>query len=83
MANIQLSWEVQGIISPEVSVSNMIGVIESKGIQHSGTFWTWENKVISLRHSRFVATCWLTLLTSRMSGDDKGEQSIFMGRHAF
>jgi len=45
MANIQLSWEVQGIISPEFSVSNMISVIESKGIQHSGTFWTWENKV--------------------------------------
>lgn len=48
MANIQLSWEVQGIISPEVSVSNMISVIESKGIQHSGTFWTWENKVSPL-----------------------------------
>jgi len=44
MANIQLSWEVQGIISPEVSVSSMISVIESKRIQHSGTFWTWENK---------------------------------------
>jgi hypothetical protein len=57
MANIQLSWEVQGIISPEVSVSNMISVIESKGIQHSGTFWTWENKVISLQHSRFCSTC--------------------------
>jgi hypothetical protein len=48
MANIQLSWEVQGIISPEVSVSNMISVIESKGMQHSGTFWTWENKVSPL-----------------------------------
>ena len=48
MANVQLSWEVQGIISPEVSVSSMISVIESKGIQHSGTFWTWENKVSPL-----------------------------------
>ena len=45
MANIDLAWDVEGIITPEVSVSAMIGVIESKGIQHSGTFWTWENKV--------------------------------------
>lgn len=45
MANIQLPWEVQGVITPEESVSKMIEVIKSKGIQHSGTFWTWENKV--------------------------------------
>jgi len=45
MANIDLGWEVDGIMTPEESVSAMIKVIESKGIQHSGTFWTWENKV--------------------------------------
>lgn len=45
MANVQLPWEVQGIISPEESVTKMIEVIKSKGIQHSGTFWTYENKV--------------------------------------
>lgn len=45
MANVQLPWEVQGIITPEESVGKMIEVIKSKGIQHSGTFWTWENKV--------------------------------------
>lgn len=45
MANIDLAWNVEGIISPEESVTAMIKVIESKGIQHSGTFWTWENKV--------------------------------------
>ncbi|KAF2262345.1 NAD(P)-binding protein [Lojkania enalia] len=44
MANINLSWEVQGIITPEESVRKMIDVIQSKGIQHSGTFWTWEDK---------------------------------------
>ncbi|KAH3942043.1 hypothetical protein HBH53_192360 [Parastagonospora nodorum] len=44
MANVQLPWEVHGIISPEESVSKMIEVIKSKGIQHSGTFWTYENK---------------------------------------
>lgn len=45
MANVQLPWEVQGIITPEESVTKMIQVIKSKGIQHSGTFWTYENKV--------------------------------------
>ncbi|KAH0269858.1 NAD(P)-binding protein, partial [Aureobasidium melanogenum] len=44
MANIDLGWEVDGIMTPQESVSAMIKVIESKGIQHSGTFWTWENK---------------------------------------
>ncbi|OAL49894.1 NAD(P)-binding protein [Pyrenochaeta sp. DS3sAY3a] len=44
MANVQLPWEVQGIITPEESVLKMIDVIQSKGIQHSGTFWTYENK---------------------------------------
>lgn len=45
MANVQLGWEVEGILTPQQSVSAMIPVIESKGIQHSGTFWTYENKV--------------------------------------
>ncbi|KAF2196185.1 NAD(P)-binding protein [Delitschia confertaspora ATCC 74209] len=44
MANISVPWHVEGIITPEESVSKMISVIQSKGIQHSGTFWTWENK---------------------------------------
>ena len=44
MANIQVSWEVHGIITPEESVTKMIDVIQSKGIQHSGTFWTYENR---------------------------------------
>lgn len=45
MANIDVAWEVEGVITPEESVTALIKVIESKGIQHSGTFWTWENKV--------------------------------------
>ncbi|KAI5206920.1 NAD(P)-binding protein [Aureobasidium subglaciale] len=48
MANIELGWEVDGIMTPQESVSAMIPVIESKGIQHSGTFWTWENKRVDL-----------------------------------
>lgn len=45
MANIDLPWPIEGMISPEESVSKMIQVITSKSIQHSGTFWTWEDKV--------------------------------------
>jgi hypothetical protein len=45
MANIDIPWQVDGVITPEQSVSAMFPVIESKKIQHSGTFWTWENKV--------------------------------------
>lgn len=45
MQNISTGWEVEGIISAQESVAAMIKVIESKGIQHSGTLWTWENKV--------------------------------------
>ncbi|GAB7360449.1 hypothetical protein MBLNU230_g8403t1 [Neophaeotheca triangularis] len=44
MANVELGWEVEGIMTPQQSVEGCIRVIESKGIQHSGTFWTWENK---------------------------------------
>ncbi|KAF2432005.1 NAD(P)-binding protein [Tothia fuscella] len=44
MANIELTWQVDGVITPEESVTAMLNVIQSKGIQHSGTFWTWENK---------------------------------------
>jgi NAD(P)-dependent dehydrogenase (short-subunit alcohol dehydrogenase family) len=44
MSNLQVPWEVHGIITPEESVMKMIEVIKSKGIQHSGTFWTYENK---------------------------------------
>ena len=45
MANISVEWEVEGIISPEESVRGLIPVIESKGPEHSGTFWTWDGRV--------------------------------------
>lgn len=65
MANVQLPWEVQGIITPEESVTKMIEVIKSKGIQHSGTFWTYENKVSSP-----VQELWMmTDVHSRIHGD--------------
>lgn len=45
MAKIEISWEVEGSLTPEDSVSHCIKVIESKSYEDSGTFWTWENKV--------------------------------------
>jgi len=74
MANIDLGWEVDGIMTPQESVSAMIKVIESKGIQHSGTFWTWENKVcdpddVSGRSLTLAAislvAAWLVVLSAR------------------
>lgn len=46
MQNIEggLDWEVEGIISPQESVSKMLQVIPGKTIQQSGTFWTWEGE---------------------------------------
>jgi hypothetical protein len=48
MANIDIPWEVDGMMTPEQSVTAMFPVIQSKKIQHSGTFWTWENKVCNI-----------------------------------
>jgi hypothetical protein len=45
MANIELPWQVDDIITPKASVSAMIKV---KTIHHSGTFWTWEDEVGSI-----------------------------------
>lgn len=58
MANIAVDWEVEGIISPEESVSAMIRVIETKKIHDSGRFFTWEGKVSTRRcHSyRYMLT---------------------------
>lgn len=42
MANIELGWEVEGIISPQESVSDMLKVLEDKDSRHTGTFWRWD-----------------------------------------
>ncbi|KAI9820586.1 MAG: hypothetical protein M1827_004955 [Pycnora praestabilis] len=50
MANdISVEWEVEGVMTPEESVSAMLKVIPTKTIEHTGTFWTWEGKVITSR----------------------------------
>jgi NAD(P)-dependent dehydrogenase (short-subunit alcohol dehydrogenase family) len=68
MANVQLPWEVQGIITPEESVMKMIEVIKSKGIQHSGTFWTYENKVSRVRTTVMFISAYFI---SRMFGSPR------------
>ena len=45
MANISVDWEVDGIITPQTSVSAMMKVLQTKTTKHTGTFWTWEGKV--------------------------------------
>ena len=42
MANIDVAWEVEGIISAEESVKGVLEVIDSKGPKDTGTFWTWD-----------------------------------------
>lgn len=44
MADIEVSWEVEGQMTPEESVKAMIPVINSKTLQDSGSFWTWKNE---------------------------------------
>lgn len=49
MANVSVGWEVEGIMSAEESVSGMLKVVETKNLQDTGTFWTWEGKVSSIQ----------------------------------
>ena len=67
MANISVGWEVDGIISAERSVAGMLRVVESKTIQDSGTFWTWEGLV----SPRSVLRAWTKLMdSSNIHGDE-------------
>ena len=45
MANVSVGWEVEGIITAQESVAGMLPVVESKNLQDSGTFWTWQGNV--------------------------------------
>lgn len=45
MQNIDVAWEIDGLLSPEESISGMLAVITTKGHSDSGTFWTWEGNV--------------------------------------
>lgn len=45
MGNIDVDWEVEGVIKAPESVAGMLKVIEQKTFQDTGTFWTWEGRV--------------------------------------
>jgi hypothetical protein len=50
MANIEVDWEVEGMIQADESVRDMLKVIGEKNENDSGTFWCWNGKVsVSLR----------------------------------
>lgn len=53
MSKIDIAWEIDGgQITAEESVVAMIDVIQSKSIEHTGTFWTWKNEVSSMLDCR-------------------------------
>ena len=47
MADVELGWEVEGIIGAEESITGMLRVVDDKGkdTANSGTFWTWDGRV--------------------------------------
>lgn len=45
MANIDLDWDVEGIIQADESVRGMLDVINKKDKTDSGTFWCWDGRV--------------------------------------
>lgn len=55
MANIEVEWEVEGILTPQESVEKMLTVIPAKtGSEDNGTFWTWEGKVRNIKMNKAV-----------------------------
>ncbi|OGE56401.1 hypothetical protein PENARI_c003G07296 [Penicillium arizonense] len=44
MANVELDWEVEGMIQADESVRDMLKVIGEKNENDSGTFWCWNGK---------------------------------------
>lgn len=60
MADVELDWEVEGIIQPDESVREMLKVIASKGPRDSGTFWCWDGRVsaLALPFFSFTPFCW-------------------------
>lgn len=45
MGDIEVGWEVEGVMQVDESVSGCLRVIEERRMEESGTFWTWEGKV--------------------------------------
>ena len=64
MANISLDWEVEGTITAKESVTGMLRVITSKTFAATGSFWTWEGTVSTLKLSQLH----LLIITSDTHG---------------
>jgi hypothetical protein len=47
MTNIDADLPIEGLLTPQESVEKMLAVIPGKTIDDTGTFWTWEGKVIT------------------------------------
>ena len=45
MADLDLDWDVEGIIPVDESVRGMLKVISTKTAADSGTFWCWNGRV--------------------------------------
>jgi NAD(P)-dependent dehydrogenase (short-subunit alcohol dehydrogenase family) len=45
MAEVEVPWEVNGVLSPEESVKGCLQTIEARKPEESGTFWTWKAEV--------------------------------------
>lgn len=78
MANIDLDWEVDGIITPEESVTKMLKVIGEKDKDDSGTFWCWDGRVRSSSsdkratdHAFSMVSMLLTLFSRSIPGKFK------------
>jgi hypothetical protein len=73
MADVELDWEVEGIIQPDESVQEMLKVIESKGPRDSGTFWCWDGRVsaLALHFLSFTPFCCCCLVASGSEADER------------
>lgn len=44
MAKIDTTWEIEGVISPQESIRNMILVITRLCHGDTGSFWRWDGE---------------------------------------
>lgn len=67
MANVELGWDVDGIIEPPESVEGMLKVIGEKDEKENGTFWCWDGRVSSSEpSSRSTLTAYRVIHGSRL-----------------
>lgn len=57
MQNIEIGWEVDGLITAKESVKGVLEVIAKKNKADSGTFWCWDGRVS--RHFQVILTCYV------------------------